>query len=106
MVLAKTNANAHKQRDANVRGHVGGRPFVADFKLSELMKFVGILIMMSVVRAGEYRLYWKNTTTAACILPGTTILPYIVICVRFYHVSTTILPHFYCASTVVVLLLS
>ncbi|RHY66432.1 hypothetical protein DYB38_011619 [Aphanomyces astaci] len=74
MVLAKTNVNAHKQRDASVRGHVGGRPFVADFKLNELMKFVGILIMMSVVRAGEYRLYWNSATTSAFMMPdGKTV---------------------------------
>ncbi|KAG9409351.1 hypothetical protein AC1031_019603 [Aphanomyces cochlioides] len=69
-VLLMTNKNAHKQREASSRGHVGGRPFVCDFSLGEMMKFIGTLIMMSVVRAGEYRLYWQDPERLSFFLPG------------------------------------
>ncbi|KAF0703743.1 hypothetical protein AaE_015247 [Aphanomyces astaci] len=73
-VLAKSNANAHKQRQASTRGFVAGRPFNDEIRLDELMKFLGILVMMSVIRAGEYRLYWTNPDTNAFMMPaGRTI---------------------------------
>ena len=69
-VLRKTNEKAAKLRDVHAQGYVGGRAFTRDFTLEELMKFLGLMVMMSVVRAGEYRLYWECPDVAAFLLPG------------------------------------
>ena len=71
-VLHRTNNKAIKLRDNHGKGHVGGRPFLHEFRLDELMKFLGLLVMMSVVRAGEYRLYWETPEISAFLLPGVT----------------------------------
>jgi hypothetical protein len=78
-VLSKTNANADKQKLSNPRGLVAGRPFIQPFRLEELMKFIGILVMMGVVRAGEYRLYWQNNNACAFMIPGTDFTHYLFI---------------------------
>ncbi|RHZ26132.1 hypothetical protein DYB37_012481 [Aphanomyces astaci] len=45
---------------AHPKGYVGGREFKKSIELVEVMKFVGLLIMMSVVQGGEYSLYWSK----------------------------------------------
>ncbi|RQM20009.1 hypothetical protein B5M09_012379 [Aphanomyces astaci] len=45
---------------AHPKGYVGGREFKKSIELVEVMKFVGLLIMMSVVKGGEYSMYWSK----------------------------------------------
>ena len=70
-VLQKTNEKATALQAEHSKNFVAGRKWRSPFTLDELMKFIGLLIMMSVVRGGEYTLYWKNPTIASFLMPGT-----------------------------------
>ncbi|KAH9133946.1 hypothetical protein AeRB84_020140, partial [Aphanomyces euteiches] len=54
---------------AHPKGYVGGREFKKSFELVEVMKFIGLLIMMSVVQGGEYSLYWSKPSMSFLMPP-------------------------------------
>jgi hypothetical protein len=54
------NNKAKVLEAAHAKRFVGGREFKKPFDIVEVMKFMGLLVMMSVVRGGEYSLYWSN----------------------------------------------
>ncbi|CAK4896435.1 unnamed protein product, partial [Aphanomyces euteiches] len=51
-VTLRTNAKALALQAAHPKGYVGGREFKKSFELVEVTKFIGLLIMMSVVLGG------------------------------------------------------
>ncbi|RHZ40402.1 hypothetical protein DYB26_015678, partial [Aphanomyces astaci] len=72
-VTLRTNSKAVALQAAHPKGYVGGREFKKSIELVEVMKFVGLLIMMSVVQGGEYSLNCGRAShstfriyTAAC----------------------------------------
>ena len=77
-VLVKTNAKAEQIKSRHPESFVGGRKFDKPFSLEELMKFFGLLIMMSVVRGGEYTIYWSNPSVASFLMPGMLCLLFII----------------------------
>ncbi|RHY55153.1 hypothetical protein DYB30_007281, partial [Aphanomyces astaci] len=62
-VTVRTNAKAVALQAAHPKGYVGGREFKKSIDLVEVMKFVGLLIVMSVVQGGEYSLYWSKPSS-------------------------------------------
>ncbi|KAF0728663.1 hypothetical protein Ae201684_013621 [Aphanomyces euteiches] len=78
-VTLRTNAKALALQAAHPKGYVGGREFKKSFELVEVMKFIGLLIMMSVVQGGEYSLYWSKPNRfkqlRACITFNDVVEP-------------------------------
>ncbi|RHY16207.1 hypothetical protein DYB36_013286 [Aphanomyces astaci] len=68
-VTLRTNAKAVALQAAHPKGYVGGREFKKSIELVEVMKFVGLLIMMSVVQGGEYSLYWSKPSMSFLMPP-------------------------------------
>ncbi|KAF0721641.1 hypothetical protein Ae201684_019013 [Aphanomyces euteiches] len=68
-VTLRTNAKALALQAAHPKGYVGGREFKKSFELVEVMKFIGLLIMMSVVQGGEYSLYWSKPSMSFLMPP-------------------------------------
>ncbi|KAH9121393.1 hypothetical protein AeMF1_006865, partial [Aphanomyces euteiches] len=68
-VTLGTNAKALALQAAHPKGYVGGREFKKSFELVEVMKFIGLLIMMSVVQGGEYSLYWSKPSMSFLMPP-------------------------------------
>ncbi|RHY24205.1 hypothetical protein DYB32_008941, partial [Aphanomyces invadans] len=69
-VVKKTNDKAMVLLAAHAKRFVGGREWKNPFDLAEVMKFIGLLVMMSVVRGGEYSLYWLNPSMSFLMLNG------------------------------------
>ncbi|ETV89235.1 hypothetical protein H257_00591 [Aphanomyces astaci] len=69
IVTLRTNAKAVALQAAHPKGYVGGREFKKSIELVEVMKFVGLLIMMSVVQGGEYSLYWSKPSMSFLMPP-------------------------------------
>ncbi|RHY57596.1 hypothetical protein DYB34_001834 [Aphanomyces astaci] len=59
-VVTMANNKAKVLEAAHAKRFVGGREFKKPLDIVEVMKFMGLLVMMSVVRGGEYSLYWSN----------------------------------------------
>ncbi|RHZ31806.1 hypothetical protein DYB37_013147, partial [Aphanomyces astaci] len=68
-VTLRTNAKAVALQAAHPKGYVGGREFKKSIELVEVMKFAGLLIMMSVVQGGEYSLYWSEPSMSFLMPP-------------------------------------
>ncbi|KAH9126365.1 hypothetical protein AeMF1_003204 [Aphanomyces euteiches] len=68
-VTLRTNAKTLALQAAHPKGYVGGREFKKSFELVEVTKFIGLLIMMSVVLGGEYSLYWSKPSMSFLMPP-------------------------------------
>ncbi|RHY79504.1 hypothetical protein DYB31_009991 [Aphanomyces astaci] len=68
-VTVRTNAKAVALQAAHPKGYVGGREFKKSIDLVEVMKFVSLLIVMSVVQGGEYSLYWSKPSMSFLMPP-------------------------------------
>ncbi|ETV71572.1 hypothetical protein H257_13241 [Aphanomyces astaci] len=65
-VTLRTNAKAVALQAAHPKGYVGRKKSI---ELVGVMKFVGLLIMMSVVQGGEYSLYWSKPSMSFLMPP-------------------------------------
>ena len=63
-MLSETNVYAQKLADDN-NGFISGRPWTRKFSLNEIMKFHGLLMLMTIVPypGRKYEYYWETTDT-------------------------------------------
>ena len=63
-MLSETNVYAQKLADDN-NGFISGRPWTGKFSLNEIMKFHGLLMLMTIVPypGRKYEYYWETIDT-------------------------------------------
>ncbi len=73
-VLIQTNVAAAKLVEQHPRKLLAGRKWTNMFSLSEVMMFLGMIIIMGIGKCGAYDSYWKGNGSMRVFMPRTYLL--------------------------------
>ncbi len=68
-VLIQTNATATQVVQTNCREQLAGRKWSSPFTIDELMKFLGLLVILGLGKCGSYEKYWNGNSSMRVFMP-------------------------------------